>query len=186
MILSIVFFLVLASCATPPTEEMNKARDAVTRAENDADAVSYAPNALIRARDALTRMQSESDAKRYDAAKKLAGEAYDNAERAIADGRSAAERARMEAVALINGLEGPLSETADNLDKAKEVEGIQLDFAVLSKDMASAYGTYNDAKASIQAHNYNDAIVQGETVRSILASINGRLTGGAVVASRKQ
>ena len=185
-ILSIVFVLILASCATPPTEEMNRAREAVTRAENNADARAHAPEALIMAREALSRMQTEADAKRYDAAKNFAAQAIDHAERAIADGRIASERGRAEAVALIDSLSSQLAETSSSLNNAKEVQGIQLDFNELSKDMDSAYGTYNDARQSIQANNYTDAIMQGQTVRSILASVNSRLTGGAVEASRKQ
>ncbi|MDR2102358.1 MAG: DUF4398 domain-containing protein, partial [Treponema sp.] len=71
-------------CAKPPTEEMNNAAAAVTRAENDADAVTYAGNLLVRARDTLTRMQIEAEAKRYDAARALAAEAISAADKAIA------------------------------------------------------------------------------------------------------
>ena len=186
LILPVVLIMILAACATPPTEEMNRAKDAVTRAESDANAVAYAPTALTLARDALTRMQNESDAKRYEAAKNFAEEAIRNAERAIAEGRSGAGRAKEEAESLINSLPPQLAETSNSLNAAKEVQGIQLDFAVLQADLESAYRTYDDARQSLQVQNYTDAIMHGQTVRSVLAGINGRLTGGAVVASRKQ
>ena len=186
LFLLIALVLILAACSTPPTEEMDRARDAVTRAENNEYARLYAPDALVQAREALARMQSESDAKRYDAAKNYAAQATDIAERAIAEGRIASERARVEAVALIDSLSGPLAETSSNLNNAKDVQAIKLDFSELSKDMETAYRTYDDARQSIQAQNFSNAIMQGETVRSILANINSQLTGGAVVASRKQ
>lgn len=181
-----VLGLILAACAVPPTDEMNKAQDAVIRAENDADAVTYAPNTLIHARDALTRMQSEADAKRYDEAKRFAAEAVSGAEKAIADGKTGAERTRQEAANLIAGLEGPLAETARALDLAWEVENIQLDFGALMQDMDTARGTYDSAAQDLRANNYVDAVTKAETVRSVLAGINSAITGAAQATSRKK
>jgi hypothetical protein len=99
----------LSSCVTPPLEEMNKAQDAVIRAENDVDAVTYASDTIVRAREALTKMQSEANAKRYDAAKNLAAEAINLAERAITEGKAGLAQARDEATNLISSLKGPLA-----------------------------------------------------------------------------
>jgi hypothetical protein len=177
--------LILA-CAKPPVDEMNKASDAVTRAENDPDAVSYAGGALTRARDALSRMQSEAEAKRYDAAKNYAAEAVTNAEKAIADGKTGAARAREEAANLINSLSGPLGETADALNAARQVRNIKLDFDALSADMEAARSAYNSAQQSLQAGNYPSALSGGQNVRSLLAGVNARITEAAAAVSRKQ
>ena len=182
----IVFGLILAACAMPPTEEMNRAQDAVIRAENDADAVKYAGNTLIRASDALTRMQSEADAKRYDAAKNYAAEAITNAERAIADGKTGAARAKDEATLLLNSLPGPLAETASALSAARQVKNINLDFEALSGDLDSARRTYGEAQQNLAANNYRDAIIKGQSVRSALSDINARISEAAVETSRKQ
>jgi len=99
--MALVLAMLAIGCAKPPTEDMNNAAEAVTRAENDKDAVTYAFNSITRAKDALARMNVEADAKRYDAAKSYAAEAIAAAERAIADGRAGAERARNEASALV-------------------------------------------------------------------------------------
>ena len=181
----IIFSLILAACSLPPTEEMNRALDAVTRAENDANAVAYAPNALIRAREALTRMQSEADAKRYDAAKNHAFEAISNAERAIADGKTGLARARDEAMSLINSLSGPLAETAGAINAARQVQNIQLDLDALSRDMGFARRTYDDARQSFQDDNYMDAIARAQAVRSILSGINARINEAAQATTRK-
>ena len=183
-----VFGLVFSSCAKPPTEEMNKAHDAVIRAENDADAVTYAGSTLLRARDALARMQSEADAKRYDAAKNFAAEAVAAAEKAIEDGKTGAARARDEAANLVNSLSGPLAETSNALDAARQVKNLNLNLNLdsLSGDLDLARQTYDRARQNLAANNYKEAITNGQNVRSTLAGINARLTEAAQAVSRKQ
>jgi len=184
--ISIVLVLVISACAAPPTEEMQKARDAVTRAESDADAVAYAGNSIIRARDALTRMQDEADSKRYDTAKEFAAEAINNAERAIADGQSAKERSRAEASALLDSLQNLLTETLSAINNARGVPNILLDFDALTRDMDDARRTYDEARQSLQAGNYQDAVTKGQAVRFILSDINTRINEAAFDTSRKQ
>jgi len=181
-----VFGLIFVACAKPPTEEMNKAQDAVTRAENDANAVTYAGNTLIQARDALTRMQSEANAKRYDAAKNFAAEAVAAAEKAIADGKTGAARAKDEATNLVNSLSGSLDETSKALDAARNVKNLKLDVDSLSGDLDSARQTYDHARQNLAANNYKDAVTDGQNVRSALAAINAKLTEAAQATSRKQ
>ena len=180
-----VFGWVLSGCATPPTEEMNRAHDAVIRAENDANAVTYAPNTLIRARDALARMQSEADAKRYDAARDFAAEAISNAERAIAEGRTGAERARTEAANLINSVQGLLAETTDSLNTARERREVPLDFNALSGELDVARQTFNNAQQNFQNDNYHGAITDGQTARSLLGNINAQLNDAVQIIARK-
>ena len=181
--LAAIFAVLLSACATPPTEEMNKAHDAVMRAENDSDAVTYAGSTLIRARDALTRMQTEADAKRYDAAKNYATEAVNLAESAIADGRTGAARARDEADNLLRSLQVPLAETSNALDTAQQND-MKLDYDTLSGDMENANRTYSDARQNLEDENYGDATAKGQAVRGILSSINSSLNDAA--ATRKQ
>ncbi|MCL2319117.1 MAG: DUF4398 domain-containing protein [Treponema sp.] len=182
----LVFGLIFAACATPPTDEMNKAYDAVTRAENDADAVRYAGNTLVQARAALTKMQSEADAKRYDSAKSLAAEAISNADKAIADGKTGAARARDEAANLINSLSGPLTETSNAIDAARKVPNIKLDFNAISADLNSARQAYSTAQQSLTANNFTDASAKAQNVRTLLAGINAQLSAATQAVSRKQ
>jgi vacuolar-type H+-ATPase subunit I/STV1 len=186
--LTVVFIvvLVLSDCASPPIEEMQRARDAVIRAESDADAVAYAGNFIIRARDALTRMQSEADSKRYDAAKEFAAEAILNAERAIAEGRSAKERSRSEAAALLDSIQNLLTETQNAINNARGIPNILLDFDALTQDMDQALMIYNEAWQSFQAGDYLDAVTKAQSVRALLSYINTRINEAAFDTSRKQ
>ncbi|MCL2374125.1 MAG: DUF4398 domain-containing protein [Treponema sp.] len=179
----LVLGLVLAACATPPTEEMNRAHDAVIRAENDPNAVAYAGNLLVRARDALTRMQSEADARRFDAARNFANEAISAAERAITDGMSGAARARDEAANLVGSLSAPLADTSAAVGAAQQAGNLALDFDTLGWDLDSAHQTYGNARQNLEAHNYADAIAQGQNVRVLLSDINSRLNEAVQIAA---
>ena len=178
--------MALSACSTPPTEEMQRAQDAVILAESDADAVTYAGNTLVRARDALTRMSSEADAKRYDAAKDFAAEAISYAERAIADGKTGASRAKNEAESLLHSLGDTLAETSTAVNSAQQVQNMALDFDALSQDMDLARRTYDDAWQSLEGNDFQDAAAKGQNVRSLLSGINASITDAAQATSRKQ
>ena len=181
----LIFFvlgLVLIACTTPPKEEMDKALDAVFRAESDPDAVAYSPLLLVRARDALTRMQSEADAKNYDGARNFASEAINNAERAITDGRAAAARAREEAARLLADLPNTLAETTNTINTAGRLPDLD-DF---TEEVDLARDTYDNAQQHFEEENYIDAISNAETVRSLLSDVNTRINGAAGAASRKK
>jgi uncharacterized protein (DUF305 family) len=186
--LAAVFILVLAfsACASPPIEEMQKAEDAVTRAENDADAVAYAGNLVTHARDALTRMQSEAESKRYDVAKEFAAEAIRNAERAISEGQSGKERSKAEAGALLDSVQNSLAETSNAIDNARNVPNIQLDFDALTQDTGEAHETYGEARQSFQDGDNPDAIAKGQAARDLLSDINAKVNEAAFDTSRKQ
>ena len=184
-IAALITIAFLSACATPPTDEMNKAHDAVIRAENDPDAVSYAGNTLIRARDSLNRMQAEADAKRYDSAKNLANEAVNLAERAIADGRTGAARAKEDAANLLNSLNGPLEETAKSLDTARDSRML-LDYDALSGDLDQARAGYDEGWKSYRENSFQDATVKAQAARSILSGINTKITEAAQDSLRKK
>jgi hypothetical protein len=174
----------IPSCAKPPTEEMNAASEAVVRAENDADAVTYAPNTLVRARDALERMRAEGDSKQYDAARTYAAEAVSAAERALSEGRAGAQRAREEAAGILDGL--PLAETERTLDNAARAGGLDLDIPALRGELDRAKDTAADAREDLAAGAYGDAAAKGRSVRSSLSGINDQIAGAAQAVSRKK
>ena len=180
----LIFGSLVTGCAKPPTEEMNNAVEAVTRAENDIDAVTYAGNTVARARDALSRMQNEAASKRYDAAKSYAAEAIAAAERAISEGRSGAARARDEAAMLVSELPLLIIETRQGIDAARSAR-LPLNFTTLNNDFDKASNDADDAQIAFSDELYEDALRLGRTARSELAEINAQLTG-AVTGSRRK
>ncbi|MDR1251239.1 MAG: DUF4398 domain-containing protein [Treponema sp.] len=175
----------LGSCAKPPTEEMNNAVEAVTRAENNADAVMYAANTLARARDALNRMKAEADSKRYDAAKTYASEAVTAAERAIADGRAGAERAREEAAAMVAGLNPAIAETEQGINAARTAR-LPLDFTGLEQEFAAARDSADRAEVALADGRYQDALDNCRNAQADLSDINHKLSDAAMAVSRKK
>jgi len=177
--LALMLTLFVTGCARPPVEEMNNALEAVTRAENDNDAVLYAPTTLARARDALRMMRQEADSRRFDAARAYAAEAIAAAERAIAEGRVGAERARAEAHALLSDLPPLIAETEQGMNAAR-IAGLDLDYDALDNAFNGARESANRAVDAYASGLYEDALAQGRNARNGLVDINQRIAGAAV------
>jgi len=162
-------------CAKPPIAEMDSAKEAVFKAENDENAVVYASGTLARAKDSLRRMQVEADSKRYDAAKTHAAEAKTQAEKAIADGKAAAARAKDESASLVSGLRAELDETRRNINGARYSQ-LNLDYDSLNRDYNSASDTTDQAEVDETQGKYNDALEKGRRVRATLSDINQKIS----------
>jgi len=183
-IMLIVAALVMG-CAKPPTEEMNNATEAVTRAENDNDALTYALNTVNRARDALARMNAEASSKKYDAAKSYAAEAIAAAERAINEGHAGAERARSEAFSIISQLPPLIAETEQGINAA-QAAGLPLDFDAINKDFQTASDNADKAQQAYVDVNFPEAVNLGQTARAELSAINQQLSTTVMTVTRKK
>ena len=175
---ALLFGILAVACAKPPVEEMEMARDAVARAENDADAVTYGWNSIARARTALGHMNSEAESKRYDSAKSFAAEAIAAAERAITEGRTGAARAHSEASDLVSELDSQIDETKQSLDAARSARlGLNLD---------SVERTIDEARTALSEDRYQDALELCRAAQSELAAIVQRTSTAASEASSKK
>jgi hypothetical protein len=155
---------------------MDRAKEAVFKAENDEDAVLFGGSHLARAKDSLRRMQVEADSKRYDAAKTHAEEAIAAAERAIAEGRLAGTRSRGESEALLAGLRPELEETERNLNGARYNQ-LNLDYNQLNNDLNSARDSIDIAEADHAQGKFQEALESGRKARATLGNINQRISG---------
>jgi hypothetical protein len=176
ILFALILPVLVLGCAKPPLAEMENARNAVFRAENDANAVQYARGTLSRAQDALKRMQSEADAKRYDAAKTNAAEAVAAAERAISEGRDAASRVREESASLLTGLKQEIDETGMAVASARYAQ-LALDYNDFDNRIRNDYTTADMAQADQNAGRYQDALDKSRAVRADLFDINQRISG---------
>ena len=185
-VLALLVLIVVGSCAKAPTSEMNTAAAAVAKAEGDSDTVEYAPDSLKRAKDALSRMQAESAAKKYEAAKTLALEAVQAAEKAMADGKAGKARAKEEAAGLLSSVKAALLEAESALASAKAVRGIVFDFTVAAQDMQSAQRSVATMETDLANENFKIALEKGQNARSLLGSLQNRIAEAVRAASRKK
>jgi len=181
-ILIAVAVLVLG-CAKPPLEEMDKAREAVFKAENDANAVQYAQGTLARARDALKRMQTDADSKNYEGARTNAAEAIAAAEKAINDGREGSRRAGAEADSLITGLRLEIEETTRNVASAR-YSNLALDYNDLDRSIVNAHSTVDQAEIDQMMGRSQDALDKARIVRADLSAINQKVANAATTRKK--
>jgi len=175
--------VLIVGCAKPPLEEMDRAREAVFKAENDANAVQYAQGTLARARDALKRMQSDADSKNYDGAKTNAAEAIAAAEKAISDGRASAQRAGSEANSLISSLRLEIEETTRNLAGAR-YSNMALDYNSLDNAIIRAHETTDKAEIDQVMGRSQDALDKARIVRSDLSDINLKIANASTTRKK--
>jgi len=168
-----------------PTEEMNKAEEAVARAENDPDAVSYSGNLIAQAKESLARMYEEADAKNYDSVLDYAANAITFSQRAIDEGRSAATRKRDEANNIISGLRSQIQETGQRINTAKAAD-LPLDFGSIDSDFNSAQRTFDQAQSAMSGSRYQEAIFLSNSVRASLNAVNQKLGNAAMEVSRQK
>ena len=183
--IALVLAMLVMGCAKPPTQEMNNATEAVTRAENDSNAVTYAGGSIARARDALTRMNTEAAAKRYDSARSYAAEATTAAERAISEGRSGAERAKSEAATLIADLKPLIAETEQGINAARRAR-LPLDFKSIDSDFGTARSNTDQAEIAYADNRYADSLDRGRAARVGLNGINQQLSTATLGVSRRK
>ena len=177
--------ILITACAKPPTEEMEAARTAVTRAENDPDVAVYAVSGLARAREALSNMEAEAQAKRYDAARNYAAEAAAGAEKAIADARTAAARAKDDSANALNALRNAVGETDSTIAQGKK-NRLTLDWNQIDRDFQNAQGIAGEAEAAAASNRYRDVVERANAARTTLGSINAQISGASLAVTRKK
>jgi len=185
-LIAVALVAALGSCAKPPVAEAEAAKAAVAKAESDADVPAYAPDSLSRAKDSLSRMQKELDAKKYDAAKSLALETVQAAEKAISDAKTNKERVRSSASSTIAAVKAALSEVEGALAGARRNRAVKLDFAgaaaeidALKKAVASAESDFNNGAFKI-------ALEKAESAQSKVRDLSSRIADAVRAAGRKK
>src|SRR5271169_523781 len=143
--LPIVLALMVSACAKPPQADIDAARAAVAAAAKNADVVAYAPDTLKAAQDKLAQMETELTAKHCDKVKALALDAKATACTAANDAARGKEKAQADATALIAALKKALPDAAKKVASARQVRGIKLDFAALTKQLSDAQAAVADA-----------------------------------------
>jgi hypothetical protein len=165
---------------------MEKAVAALTRAENDPDAVLYGENSLRRAKESLAQMQASAASKRYDEAKLLAQEVINAAEKAQNDGKLGVIRAREEATRLLSEAKNALTATEKTLNTAKELDNTDADFNGLTKRLETTRNIVAEAETDLGSQHYQDSQNKSRTARAALGDITSEISGAVSKKSRKK
>ncbi|MCX7655991.1 MAG: DUF4398 domain-containing protein [Treponemataceae bacterium] len=182
----IVFALVGWACTQPPTGEMQKATEAVTKAQQDPLVPIYAPESLQRATDLLAQMNEAAAAKKYDTAKKLALDAQAAAEQAISDATTRQEQARNEANKAIEALKKAFPEVETALTAARKARNPRINIEKLSQDFQKARASLNTAESSYATGQYKAAYDTAITGRNTLSSIMEAISRATQINSKKK
>ena len=167
--LPIALALVVGACAKPPQADIDAARAAVAAAAKDADIVAYAPDTLKAAQDKLAQMETELAAKHYDKVKALALDAKATAGTAANDAARGKEKAQADATALIAALKKALPDASRRLAAARQVRGIKLDFAALTRQLTDARATVADADRDLTDGNFASGLQKAVAVQAQLS-----------------
>jgi hypothetical protein len=177
--------ILITACAKPPTEEMEAARTAVARAENDPDVAVYAVSTLARAREALSNMEAEALAKRYETARNYAAEAVTNAEKAINDARTAVARAKEDSTNALNALRNAVSETDTAITQGKR-NRLTLNWTQIDSDFQGAQTIAGEAEAAAAADRYRNVVERANAARTALSAITAQISGASLAVTRKK
>ena len=164
--------LCIVSCSKPPQPEIDAAKEALTRASQNDDIITYAPDSLRAAQEAMSALDAEVAAqshrsvlsRSYENAKSLAAAAIDAARKAQDDAVSAKQQVARAAAALVDDLTASIPGFELKIWTARRVPRIKLDLiaplafvpdqvrsiaADAAKDIAG--GAYAAAKAKLLA-----------------------------------
>jgi hypothetical protein len=180
--LPIVLALVVGACAKPPQADIDAARAAVAAAAKNADIVAYAPDTLKTAQDKLAQMEAELTARHYDKVKALALDAKAMAGTAANDAVRGKEKAQADATALIAALKKAIPEASRKLATARQVPGIKLDFAGLTRQLSSAQAAIADADKDLGDGNFASALQKAVAVQTQLTD-GGKAIADAMTAA---
>jgi len=184
--LPLLLVLMVFACAKPPQAEIDAAKAAVAKAAQNADVVTYASDSLKKAQDLLAQMQTELTAKRYDKVKSLAIEASAAAAKAGTDATKNKDRIKTEAAALIEAVKLQVPKTQKTITSARNVRGVNLDFAVLNADLKVAQAALADAEADYTAGAFMSAYTKASNAQTTLADTDRTVTAAIEALSRKK
>jgi len=177
--LSLVMMLVLvASCAKAPSDQVESAR-ASMKAAQDAEAGTYAKDAMANAEQQMAALDEEMKAQQgkfalfrsYGKTKEMAAAAQaaaDSAKNAAQEGKA---RARDEASMAINDAKAIADSTRTMLEHAPVGKGSMTDIQAMKQDMATIQMNLGEADSAFAAEQYNEAKAKADAARSSAQSI---------------
>jgi len=181
--LSLVMMMVLvASCAKAPQDQVESAR-ASLKAAQDAEAGTYARDAMANAEQQMAALDEEMKAQQgkfalfrsYGKTKELASAAQAAADSAKGAAQEGKARARDEATTAINDAKAVADSTRTLLEHAPIGKGSMTDIQAMKQDMATIMMNLNEADSAFAAEQYNDAKAKADAAKSSAQGIQSSI-----------
>jgi hypothetical protein len=176
--LTIGFALLMAGCASAPTEEINATKAAVTGAQTD-DVRTYAPESLKSAEDELSKAMAEVQtqdnkfalSRDYKGASAMLKSAKDLAEKAQTDAEANKAKTKADAEAVIASLPAMLDEAKKTLAKAPRGKDTRADIEAMQNDLKVAEESMNEATTDMSGEKYMDALAKANSAKEKISAV---------------
>lgn len=173
------FALLMAGCASAPTEEINATKAAVTAAQTD-DVRTYAPESLKAAEDELSKSMAEVQtqdnkfalSRDYKGSSAMLKSAKDLAEKAKTDAEMNKAKTKSDAEAVIASLPAMLDEAKKALAKAPKGKDTKADIEAMQNDLKVAEESMNEANAAMSGEKYMDALAKANSAKEKITAVN--------------
>ncbi len=181
---------ILAGCSKAPEAEMTAAQASLTAAQQ-AEAETYAPDALRMAQDTLSAAnaaKTEQDGKfalfrSYGATKEMFARADALLKQAAATAATEKEKVRAQVEALMTEAQAVLDSANVALSKAPVGKGNKADIELIKNDLAGIGTQFGDAQADYNGGRYMVAKSKVEAVITSARSLMGEI---AMAAQKKR
>jgi hypothetical protein len=172
------FSLLMAGCASAPTEEINATKAAVAAAQTD-DVRTYAPESLKAAEDSMSKALAEVQtqdgkfglSRDYKPASTMLKSAKDLAEKAKSDAQANKAKAKSDAESALAALPQMIEEAKKTLAKAPKGKDTKADLEAMQNDLKLAEESMNEAKASMSGEKYMDALTKANSAKEKASTV---------------
>lgn len=175
--------VLLAGCASAPTQNINAAKAAIASVQTD-DVRTYAPESLKAAEDELNKALADVQAqdnkfglsRDYKQATTMLKSAQDLAEKAKNDAQVAKAKAKSDAEATIAALPQTIDEAKKALAKAPKGKDTKADLEMMQNDLKLAEEALVEANTAMAESKYSDALAKADSAKSKATAIIDQVT----------
>ena len=174
--------LVLAGCASAPTEELNTAQQAKDEASS-AQAEKYVPDEFQKAQSTLDQAQTAMNAetnkfsafRNYDAVKTQLAQATQEFKTAAQDAQTKKDEVQKQDQQDLADAEQALATAQSALEKAPKGKGTQADLEAMKADLDAASSSLDQARQHMQSGDYLEAQTEIQAAKSKADSVNSQI-----------
>lgn len=161
----LIWVLVMAGCAKPPTEEIEAAKAAVERARG-AEAEKYAPKEFSALQDSLNAALTAVEQKEYDRAKVSALNVVDMAVEVEDKARANKAKIKKETEGRIEEAQAAVDSARSLLGAAPVGKGTKADIEQFRADLSALQASLSEARNALSGERFSEAKAKAQAIQS--------------------